>query len=229
MFFNAHAYYSIERSRGVAEPLRILGALLADSALTGTVNWTDLHDKYTIQALIAQLGKSEALLGLGLIDHYDLDLKSHDAYQGDMGYAFSRQTPQLRILVARACKLESPEQVQRLAHNFIEAGVDINLLRRDKTIQDKLRKALELADISGAAKHVSNLLKKDSAATTAKLKAFTALTMKYDLRKLDGWVALWVEIISLLLHKKADEPAVKEALRLATSLTAKDYQQVLTT
>ncbi len=227
MFFNAHTYYSINRNGGVAEPTRIVGALLADSAITDVVSWSDLHDKTTIEAFTAQLGKDEAHLGRGLIDHYELDLRSHDAYEGDTGYAFSRQTPQLRELVAKACRLDSPEQARGIAHNFIESGVDINLLRRNSSVQKEVHRAVDAADVEGIARHMAIFFKADPTETRTKLTAYMDLIVKYDLQELGGWVALWGDITSLLLKSEADEHATREALLLAVKLTANDYQKVI--
>jgi hypothetical protein len=229
MFFNAHTYHSIKRNGGVAEPTRIVGALLADSAITGVISWTDLHDKAAIQAFTAQLGKDESHLGSGLMDHYELDLRSHDNYGGSEGYAFSHQTPQLRELAMKACGFDSPEQARGITHNFIESGVDINLLRHDISIQKEVHKALGIADIESISRHMAAFFKTDQTDTKTKLTAYADLIVKHDLESMDGWVALWADITSLLLKKDADKQATREALLLATELTAKDYQKVIAT
>jgi hypothetical protein len=229
MFFNAHTYYSIKRNGGAVEPTRIVGALLADSAITGVVSWTDLHDETTIQAFMAQLGKDEAHLESGLMDHYKLDLRSHESYEGREGYAFSHQTPQLRELVMKACGFDSPEQARGVAHNFIESGVDINLLRHNSSIQKEVRKALSAADIESISRDMANFFKADQTDTKTKLTAYSDLIVKHDLEGLDGWVALWADITSLLLKKDANEHATRAALLLAAELTAKDYQQIIAT
>jgi hypothetical protein len=203
MFFNAHTYYSIKRNGGAVEPTRIVGALLADSAITGVVSWTDLHDETTIQAFMAQLGKDEAHLESGLMDHYKLDLRSHESYEGREGYAFSHQTPQLRELVMKACGFDSPEQ--------------------------EVRKALSAADIESISRDMANFFKADQTDTKTKLTAYSDLIVKHDLEGLDGWVALWADITSLLLKKDANEHATRAALLLAAELTAKDYQQIIAT
>lgn len=225
MFFNAHAYYSMQRS-GSAEPLRIFGALLPDSALTGVLEWGSLHQKDTIQEFSTRLTERDALLGLGIIDHYELDMRSHDAYNGGAGYAFSRQTPQLRALVAQASGLASADKARGIAHNFIEAGVDINLLRHDASVQQNLRAALQAVDISAVAEHLASFFKLETAETTTKLVAFRELMLRYDLATIEGWTELWTEIISLLLHNQADTQATTAALGLAVKYTAQDYLQV---
>lgn len=211
----------------MAEPTRIVGALLADSAITGVISWADLHDKTAIQAFTTQLGKDEAHLGSGLMDHYELDLRSHDTYEGSEGYAFSHQTPQLRELVMKACGFDSPDQARGIAHNFIESGVDINLLRHDSSTQQEVHKALRAVDVEGLARYMAAFFKTDPTETKTKLTAYSDLIVKYDLEVLDGWVALWADVTSLLLKKEADERATREALLLAIELTAKDYQKVI--
>jgi hypothetical protein len=227
MFFHAHTYFSIKRNNGVAPPLRIFGALLADSALTGVVSWTDLHDKDTLEAFTSQLRSADAQLGPGLMDHYELDLRSHDAFDGDTGYAFSHQTQQLRELVARACGFDAPEQARGIAHNFIEAGVDIHLLSYDSQLQGELRRALDAVDIEPVAQYVAKFFRADAAKTLTKLTTYRDFMMKYDLQDQKEWVKLWEEIIYMLLKKEANKHAVGEALRLAVELTAKDYQKVI--
>lgn len=227
MFFNAHTYYSIKRNGGIADSARIVGALLADSAIAGVISWTDLHDRDIIEAFSSLLSEDDAPLARGLRDHYELDLKSHDTYEGGIGYAFSRQTHQLRELVTQACGLDSPEQVRGIAHNFIESGVDINLLRYDSSIREASLKALRVADIEHIARYMAAYFKTDTAETKAKLTAYFDLITTYDLEDLDGWVALWADIISLLLKKEADGHAIREGLQLALKLTARDYQRVI--
>jgi len=229
MFFNAHTYHSVKRNGGVAEPMRIVGALLADSAITGVISWMDLHDKAAIQAFTVQLGKDESLLGSGLMDHYELDLRSHDNYEGNEGYAFSHQTPQLRELVMRVCGFDSPDQARGIAHNFIESGVDINLLRNNSSVQKEMHKALGAVGVGSIAKHMAGFFESNSVETKNKLVAYSDLIMKCDLQELDGWTTLWANITSLLLEKEADKQATREALLLAIELTAKDYQKVIAT
>ena len=161
------------------------------------------------------------------MDHYELDLRSHEAYDNGTGYAFSHQTDQLRELVARACGFDSPEDARGVAHNFIEAGVDINLLRRDDTIQHEVRRALSAADIEGTARHMATFFEADRTETATKLTAYVDLMVKHDLTGLAGWVAFWSDITALLFKRQADEQATKAALALAVELTANDYQKVI--
>lgn len=227
MLFNAHVYYSIKKNQGVIEPLRIFGALLPDCALTKTISWTDLHNAKNIQAFAQQLPQAEAPLGIGLSDHYELDLRSHDAFETGIGYAFSHQTSQLRDLVLRACALASSEQTKGLAHNFIETGVDINLLRDDPTIQSKVRHAVHAVAIDVVAKYIADFFKTDISKIKSQLIVYRDLITKYDLQSIEGWIALWDEIVLLLLGNKIDKQATRQALLLATELTAPDYTRAI--
>lgn len=223
MFVNAHGYYSLAKTGAIAEPMRIFGALLPDSALTGTIDWTGLHDQKTIGAFAKKLPQAYAQLAPGLIDHYELDLRSHDSYESGAGYAFSHQTPQLRSLVSHACGLTSPKQIKGLAHNFIEAGVDINLLKNDSTIQGTVRQALDRVNSDHIAKYMADFFKTDANTTKSRLSAYTNLITRYNLQNLEDWVALWEEIVLLLLGNKINKQATKQALLLAVELTDKDY------
>jgi hypothetical protein len=227
MFFNAHTYHSIQRNNGTAAPLRVFGALLADSALTGVISWTDLHEKETIQDFIRTLDQSELQLGLGLMDHYVLDLKSHEAYEHNTGYAYSHQTPKLRELVSNACGLESPEKARGLAHNFIEAGVDINLLHRDDSTLAEARRALDLVSIDIYADRMASVFRVDGVKLKTKLYSYKSLLFRHDLKTQNGWVKVWTDITALLLDREADEDATRQALSLATELTADDYLLVI--
>lgn len=229
MFFNAHIYYSKQRAGDDIYPMRALGAILADSALTGVIGWTDLHDRKVIDRFAAVLGKDK--LGgemiQGLRDHYDLDIKSHDVYDNGPGYAFSHQTPRLVEVVAKACRLNDLEKAKGIAHNFIESGVDLNLLRHYPDIQDQGRRAMEEADQDYASSQIANFFDLDIHQTTQRLAQFVKLTLKYDLNKVDEWALFWAEIIGLLLSADADMGAIKEGLVLAIDLTKSDYLDVI--
>ena len=228
MFFNAHAYYSSKRSLGRPQPLRILGAIIADSEPTGVIGWQDFHDKTTAQNFAKSMGNDGIDIGLGLADHLELDSKTHDMYEGGKGYAFSHQTPELRKLVARACGIKSAGKTEGLAHNFIESGVDINLLRHDSSVQATLRSALSQIDSKEVAEHLSSFFDLEKAKTEASLNMFIDLTTKYDLQNIDDWVALWAEIAELLLDKALDRQTARHALTMAADLTASDYKRVIT-
>jgi hypothetical protein len=227
VFFNAHAYYSLQRSRGMAPSLRIMGALIPDSAFTGTVNWTDLHDARTIQNFISQLAPQLAALGDGLMDHYELDRSSHNAFQDGAGYAYTHQTPQLRDLVAQACQIDNADTIRRIAHNFIESGVDINLLQQHPEIQGQLRQAVRSLDLNAIAKSLAGFFGSEPAETHRRLLAFTDVMTQHDLRTTEGWTALWANIVPLLLKTTVDGKATAHALQLAVALTAQDYHTVI--
>jgi hypothetical protein len=228
VFFNAHTYYSIQSSEPI-EPLRIFGAFLPDSALTGVMGWTDLHDKEIIEKFGDYIGDSldERQLLLGLQDHYRLDLRSHEAFEDSNGYAFSHQTPELVQLVLKACRIESHEQARRIAHNFIESGVDINLLTSKPEIQTTFRAALQSVDVSWVAMYVANFFDKPLQETTAKLNRFVKLSTKYELESTTGWEQLWEEICQLLLGHTSSKDDLNRALILATQLTITDFAEVL--
>jgi hypothetical protein len=92
-----------------------------------------------------------------------------------------------------------------------------------------VRKALSAADIESISRDMANFFKADQTDTKTKLTAYSDLIVKHDLEGLDGWVALWADITSLLLKKDANEHATRAALLLAAELTAKDYQQIIAT
>ena len=227
MLHNAHAYHAIKRNENTADSLRIVGAILPDSALTGKTNLVSLHAKESIDAFISELPTNYEQLGRGLLDHHDLDLQSHNGFEGGTGYAFSHQTPELKALVADACGLTSPEQIERLTHNFIESGVDINLLRENPTIQDRIGDAIASTDLDDIAKQLATHFELDEAQTRTYLNDYVSLITSYDLRDIEGWIALWEDLIAILLNHLADKRATRKALLLATELTTNDYLQIL--
>lgn len=232
MFFNAHVHHSIERNNGVADPQRIFGAILADSGLTEVIDWEDLsdeglHDRDTITALTKTLRPHEMSLGHGMMDHHELDLLAHNSFEGGLGYAYSHQTPELRELVAEAYGLETPENARLLAHNFIESGVDINLLQDRPAVGDHLNEALQTVDIYAATKRVADFFKLSRNDTEAKLVQYKDYIQGHDFATIGGWASLWVDLAPALTGNTADEQATERALLLAVDLTTADYRQVL--
>jgi hypothetical protein len=231
MFFNAHVYYSMQRAgKKEPEPLRILGAVLPDSAyLTGVLGRSnDLHDRDTIEKFGAAMGdgpQASQLLA-GLWDHYELDLRSHEVFEGGDGYAFSHQTPELARLVAKAAGFASAEAARGIAHNFIESGVDINLLAARPEVRDLFRGAMRAADVNLVAGYLAEYFELPADATRARLAEFVEVGLQYDTRDMAGWASLWHDLIRRLLGREANDDAVKQALELVTELTAGDYERV---
>lgn len=228
MFYHAHAYHSSLRSNGGFSPQRLLGALLPDSALTGTISWTDLHDNERSRRFFDSIAESDAASELvkGIEDHNELDRISHDKFHDHPGYAYYHQTQDLVELVTIGCSIETKEQARGIAHNFIESGVDINLLATHPDLYEEVQRNARDIDSKLAIKSLAEWLGEDPSIIKQKLESYLSIIKRFDLRIVDDWVELWGEITTMLLGKSIDRTAVRKALILSTELTADDYMEI---
>jgi hypothetical protein len=229
MFFNAHIFFTLEGRDGQVEPWRAMGAILPDSAFTGTIGWPDLHKETSARAFGRALGQSERSpqLVAGMLDHIKLDNRSHHDFGGSEGYAFSHQSPELVDLTAQACGVLDEQVARGLAHNFIESGVDINLLAAKPEFQETARRALQQVDLDWLATAMAKHWGKDAGETRANLSGLIELAARHDLAAINGWADCWIELTSLLLRHSGDKAVAEKALKLAVELTAGDYRAVL--
>lgn len=228
MFFNAHIFFAFQRGK-TQDPWRAMGAILPDSAFTGTIGWPDLHREPAARAFGRALGDNERSRQLvaGILDHIELDNRSHHGAGKGEGYAFSHQSPELVDLAGRACAVLDEQVARGLAHNFIESGVDIHLLVDRPQFQETARQAVRAVDLDWLARAIAKHWQKDPDVTRTRLEDFLELVTAYDLASVNGWADCWIELTSLLLHHEGNEPSAKQALELAVELSASDYTSVL--
>jgi hypothetical protein len=230
MFFSAHIFFALERGGAEADPWRAMGAVLPDSAFTGTIGWPDLHKEAGARALGRVLGTdaSSRHLVAGVLDHITLDDRSHLAFGGDdEGYSFSHQTPELVRLAARASQVQDDQVARGLAHNFIESAVDIHLLTAHPEFQDRARRVLKSVDLDVLEEGLAKQFERDKTETREQLSTFVQLATGYDLAHVSGWADCWMELVRLLLRYDGDKSAASLALELAVRLTAGDWRRVL--
>lgn len=223
MFAYAHIYFS-KQLTGAIQPEQSIGAILPDCALMKIISWDDLHDMETIESFGLISGEP---LVTGLRHHYLLDQRSDHTYLGKEGYAYTRQNQKLLEAVAKGCNTGNRKNTRILAHNFIESGVDYNLLQSEGWLQEQLVEAVDRYNFDKLANQLASYFKKEPKTVMQGLIQYCSLLKRYNLYEISEWVALWREINALLFGQDIDEAQVREAMILACDITKADYKAVL--
>jgi hypothetical protein len=234
MFPLGHVTYSLATPYpGRAE--QCIGALIADAATMQAFGWDDFHEADNVESFSASLqGNHLSDFVCGLRHHIELDERSHNSWAARGGYAYEKQTPELRSCVQQACGVDD-ELAQSLSHNFIESAVDLQLAAHRPAQLENLQNTLASFDSYEVSVAIAQWKQSDVQVTRARLDAFLDLWTRHDLSTIDAMVGLWGELLVLLkTHTFRLENATnlnadsaKAALTLAMDIVRSDYLDVV--
>lgn len=228
MFAHSHAFYA-QQTIDAPDPGYLIGSVLPDAGLTGSFDWKALHSLGTIDQFAAKYSSSEQAqrAAAGMRSHCELDLRSHETWVSDGGYAFIKQTSELQEAVAKACGLTEDADISQIAHNFIEAGVEFNLLHVDPPQSKVLNNAVNGYDLIELSEQLAAFFETDTEVMFERLTHYYELITKYDLSQFESWQGLWHDINLLRAQTDTDHEHVAQAMRLSIELTKSDYGAVL--
>jgi hypothetical protein len=233
MFPLAHVHYSLLVADGPDE--QVIGSILPDAAFTAVVSWTDLHHSETSAAFFDHVGPRFAALVEGIRHHAALDARSHDDWRGATGYAYERQTDELRLAVGRACDVDG-ELARVLAHNFIESAVDLHLFGKRPDVAERLHTVLCDYDLSELSEVIATWKGTAVTQVRAGLDVFVDTWKRARSIDIDVMVDLWADLLSLLdrhTFDRADRSPLDRgeatrAIEIACALVASDFLDVVT-
>lgn len=228
MFHNTHAYLAskLYKSENI---LLLTGSILPDIAITKIITWDKgLHGEENFESFFKFVGKNYPdflNLNKGILAHNIVDDLTHRAYLGGTGYAY-QNNEELSKLVSKYYGLDE-KTAQGIAHNYIESGVDILLLREYKDIQKQIRDAVGQIDKKDLANILSEYFKGDKNKFLEALSQFLDLFTKYDFVKEDNWVLFWGDLEKLLSLRDIGVQHRSSLLHKSVGIVKNTYQEFL--
>lgn len=229
MLFHTHAYH-LKKTDQNLNPLKVIGSLLPDLALTKVINWNDLHKEKNILDFFHYVENNapeyNSLLS-GIQAHNTLDYHSHLSYKNSKpGFAYLSIPTEMPSLIEKALNV-TPENSKILSHNFIESGVEYYLLQDNSDLPELIKTSTEQIDIENISFLLAKFYKKDNKTALQGLKKLFSFALNYNLKTIDGFVLFWEELSSFYLKTKADPKLTKKAIELSLKITSKTYKEFI--
>lgn len=227
MFHNVHTYVTLNLYQS-DESLLILGSILPDLAVTGIIKWEGgLHGKESVANFSQFIRQYPEYTNLyqGVLSHNIVDDFTHQNYHGEPGFAY-QNNKELVQLVKKFYGLNDKE-AEGKAHNYIESGVDILLLKEYPKVQEQLRKVVNQVDKQKLAKLLGSYFDIDEEKFLKALDEFFTLFTKYDFSLEDDWVLFWRELEELLSLKDIGTEKRKILLTKSIQTVENTYQDFL--
>lgn len=228
MFYNAHAYVA-SRLHASEDSLLLIGSILPDIAIMKIIDWGNgLHGKENAKNFIKFIqvkNPNYLFLGKGVYTHSILDDISHLKYRDGIGYAY-QNNKELSKLVGQYYN-EDEEMAKRKAHNYMESGVDILLLKEHPEIQGSVEKALERINLSELSALLSLYFKIDKEKFKQAISQYFDILIKFDLRNKDNWIFFWKDLNKIMELKNIEDTKIKTLLDKSTDLTKDTYRDFL--
>lgn len=229
MYFHTHVYYSKRVDKDLT-PLKVLGSMLPDLALTSAITWDDLHKKKNIMDFFAYVEKSNSSFSpllKGVNYHNTLDYFTHLKYKNSTpGYAYASITPKLNELTKKALNIPQ-ERVRASCHNLIESGVEYYLLNEDPDLKELVKNSIEEVDMRDLAKLLAGFYGKGEKQMLESLNILFSFATKYDLKNIDGCVNLGADLNKYYLKVEIDRQLTRKALELSFEITKYTYKEFI--
>lgn len=229
MLFHTHVYYSKRVDQNL-DSLKVIGSFLPDLALTGVITWNDLHKRHNILEFFEYVEKNNpeyTSLLKGINYHNTLDYYAHLEYKNlTPGYAYASIPSEMPPLLEKALGVTT-ERARTSSHNCIECGVEYYLLRDDPDLTKLIKNAIEQIHKEKLTKLLAEFYKKDENVILEALNQLFSFAMDYNLKTLDGWLKLWVELNRFYLKKEADPNLSREVLELSFKTIKDTYREFI--
>jgi hypothetical protein len=226
----SHAYVTTKLTKRQSY-LLIFGSMLPDitSNSKGVINRHKIH--YSPNKLFRFVKtKYPDLIDLAIgVKLHSYVGKGADFYSDDERYGFAvNEGKKLNSQAAELLGLKQGEKSYILAHNFIEAGVDLNLADSHPHLLKLIEKSYQNCDLLRIAEFLSLYLKIDKKITLNELKNFI---IRFDPKKIKHPIQR-VDIITVPLIKErygidVDKRKALELLEKAKQMMKKSYIKYL--
>jgi hypothetical protein len=214
---------------GKMDPLLVFGSVLPDITTTSgkKIPREKIHDG-PVEFYNFVKNKYPKLLDLAIgVKLHSSVLKGADYYSDDFNVGFAvREGKKIQRLVGELIESDNEEVNLVLAHNFIEAGVDINLLKKHSEIKDLYEKSVLKVNFGEISQCISDFAGVDKNMVNQELVKYCYwldLDHMSSIERLT--VGLIVPMISIRLGKTVEKHKVMEVLIKAVENT-QDKTQV---
>lgn len=217
----SHTYVSTQVT-GKKSPLLIFGSVLPDIAWVSTQGkvFERLHNSpKDFYSFLASKAPDLVDLAIGARLHSNVD-KGADFYSDDTKTGFAVvEGKKIQSEAGKLLKTDDARLSLVLAHNFIEAGVDLNLLERYPEILNtyKFGLSVDLAVVSGC---VAEYLGLDKTLVREELGKFVELLSPMNLSSPPNMVnGALLPLVQVVFNKQVEANAAQEVLTKAKELT----------
>ena len=228
MFYNAHAYVASKLYKS-EDSLLLIGSILPDIAVMKIIDWGNgLHGKENAKKFIEFLQEefpNYIFLGKGVYAHSVLDDISHLGYRGGVGYTY-QNNKELVELIGQYYN-EDEDMAKRKAHNYIESGVDILLLKEHPGMQSLVEQALESLDLNELSALLGAYFKIDKKQFEKAISQYFNVLTKNDLRKESNWIFFWKDLNKIMGLKDIEDTKIKILLDKSIDITKDTYKDFL--
>lgn len=227
MFHNTHLYVASKLYKS-NDPLLLVGSFLPDLAVTKIIKWEGgLHgaesdDKFN--QFIYDKFPEYSKLAEGIHAHNILDDFTHKDYHGS-GYAYQNNEDLVKLVIEYYGLSE--ERAISKAHNFIETGVDILLLKKRPETQLQLKKAVEAIDKDRLSIILSSYFKIDSQNLLSAISFFFDQFTTYDLTQEQNWNIFWEDLEKLFSLPNIGFSKRQKLLNISVDIVQNTYQNFL--
>ncbi len=207
----------------------MLGSILPDIAVTGVIGWEDgLHGKKNFIDFVKFVRReypSLIKLSEGVISHNILDDFTHTSYKGNSGFAYQNNKELVRLVMKYYGLGE--EKAKGIAHNYIESGVDILLLKEYPDIKGKIRKVLRKFENGELFDILETYFQKEKGEFLEAFPKLLDLFTKYDLSGVNNWIVSWKKLEGFLKLKNIGDKRRNELLLKSIEIVRNTYKDFL--
>jgi hypothetical protein len=220
----SHVYVSTQVT-GRSNPLLIFGSVLPDISFApnSLIPRNELHDNPDKFMLFVEKGYPQLKdLAIGVNLHSGIN-KGADYYSDDreVGFAFN-DGHQIVSEVAKILDVEADEGALVLSHNFLEAGVDINLAKTHSEIERVYFNGLSKLDLQLVANCLGEYLNIDQEKIFRLLNHF--IPFAKSVGTADKMTGIFIPLIKARYNKEVPKGKVAALIDKAVELTfGKNY------
>ena len=228
MFSHTHVY-TAQKIIGNPGSLLIYGSVLPDIAVTKISDWNTISQKAEdFRSYLAGKDKNYVDLGLGMMLHEftcGIDRFTHASFDGGPGYAFKNSETIIKDV--SACCGINPDEAKVIAHNFIEAGVEFLIIKKNPYLPQLLKKSIKEVDMVRVGKYFSTFYGLSEKETIESMEFYNQFLIREDYSSVEGFVKVWKYMIRQLFGKEIDSNKTAKIIEESIEIVKPSYKDFL--
>jgi len=227
MFPYTHVY-ATHKILETKDPLVIYGSIVPDLAATGLIPWGMIDStSLEFRKYLIKNNKKLSKISMGIMLHENpcgIDRFTHTAYKGKTGYAY--QKAKQLLLKEPLMILTLRKDAFRIAHNFIETGVEYMVVKNNKEIVKLLKNTVKEINEKEIAKAISNFYGTGLKKTEKAIKEYNKMITNNDSSTVEGLTDMWIEMAKLT-GKNPKKKTIKRIIEKSIEIVKPDYKEFL--
>lgn len=228
MFPHTHIY-ATKKIIGNPDSLLVYGSVLPDIAITRILDWDTVSKKAEgFRTWLNEKDKKCADLGLGMMLHEfpcGIDRFTHTSFDGGPGYAF-KNSKEIIEDVSICCGINS-DKARVIAHNFIETGVELLVIKENPNIPELLKNMIDDIDMARVAKYFAGFYGLSDKEVSGAIESYNKFLTREDYGSVEGSVKIWENMIGRLFGTKIDADKTKKVIERSVEIIKPTYEDFL--